>query len=593
MKEENAIMLNNKKNLFVFGLSILTAGAMMAGCSTIEATLPSGEYDKKILEIDGVKNNTMGQIYDALVNSGDSNSEKVLNNVLVLYSKSVFGDFLSELKPAIDGGNSTTLQAIADKYEIYHDENGRGSVDKLKMVYDNFMYRIMKVFYSYVTNSTYQESSCFIEKKFYVAQWKNDPSSLGAVSSEKKDRMAEKKQIYGSFHLDDLGTNANSLNNYFVDFWNVYGKDDEGKTVNSYIENSVLPDIYRDELVCEYLVRENYRTLGISYGRKVNYIKLSENSRTEYKAATKQLVAQYARKVVEANKIDEYPFTVLDSMIKGTVFTNNPGIDFTSTQIAFIESIYDAAGWTKFSDADYINVPASYKNTVATYSDKIYKQSTFGGYVADFIKIGDTSVDNESIRKDFTNSNAYTIEQGLDNKYRELLAKDNTVNGWYTSTGLSDAPTDIKNRIFNMGVAEEVDSLNKKGDAKEEGSYVWYRNGADSGTGKTHYFITPKTYETGNDIPYVIEDSGNWYLFDVQEAVKSSKLSTSDKVNYYDALKDQKFFGDYVARSIAATLSSSDTYKKSSNQYFVKKMALVYHDEYVYDYFKKTFPDLF
>ncbi len=581
-------MLSNKKNLLVFGLSVLTAGAMMVGCSTVKAELPTSEYNQKILDIDGIKNNTMGQIYDALVSEGDSNSEKVLNNILVLYSKSVFGDFLSELKPAIDSADITKLQAIADKYEIYHAEDGKGSTDKLKSIYNNFLYRIYKTFYSYVTNTTYQEESQFVEKKFYDAQWKNDPSSLG----KKRETIVEtKKQIYGFRHLDDvdMAENASIIDAYFEDIWGTYGKDDEGKTENSYIEIAVLPDIYRDELVCEYLVRENYRTLGISYGRKVNYIKLADNSKTEYKAATKQLVAQYAMQVIEANKLDKYPFSVLDSMIKGTIFYEDPSYESDP----LITKIYTDADWHLFSDSDFTNSKSWSTAETGKYSKKIYKESTFGGYVADYLKINKTDEDNDSIVKDFTNSNAYPYQYGLALKYKELLTKDNTVSGWYTSTGLTDLPSDIKNRVFNMGVSEEVDSLNKKGTAKEDGSYVWYRNGATDNTGDSHYLITPKTYETGNEIPYVIGDSSNWYLVDVKEAVKSSKLSTTDKENYYDALKNQPYFGDYVARSIAATLSSSDTYKKSSNQYFVKKMALVYHDQSVYDYFKKTFPDLF
>ena len=585
-------MLNNKKKLLVLGLSILTVGAMMASCSTVEATLPDEEYNQKILDLDNVKNNNAGQIYDALVNEGDTNSEKVLNNILVLYSKSVFGDFLSELKPAVDGGNETTLQAIADKYEIYHDDNGKGSIAKFESIYNNFLYRILKVFYSYVTNSTYQDSSRFVEKKFYNAQWKTDPSFLGSVTDTQKEAMEEKHQVFGYFSLDERSIYDTDLDDYFVDLWNIYGKDDEGKTTNSYIEINVLPEIYRDELVCEYLLRENYRTLSISYGRKVKYIKLSENSKTEYKAATKQLVAQYAKMVIEANKLDEYPFTVLDTMVSGTVFAESTR--FTNADIAFIKSIYAAAGWTTFTDADFVDVASGYKSTIAEYTaiNNIYKQSTFGGYVADYIKIGKTNEDNSSIRSDFTNSNSYLPEEGLAIKYRDLLTKNNVTEGWYTSTGLSDAPSDIKNRIFNMGVAEEVDSLNVNA-TKKEGSYVWYRNGKENGEGNNHYLITPKTYEDGNSIPYVIDNSGSWYLFDVEEAVKSSKLSTSDKDNYYDYLKNIDFYGDYVARSIAATLSSSDTYKKSSNQYFVKKMALVYHDQSVYDYFKKTFPDLF
>ncbi len=586
-------MFNKKSKLYVFGLSAIMTGAMLAGCSTIEALPPTEEYDGAaiILDSDGnkidVSNNTMKQIYDALVNEGDTNSEKILNNVLVLYSKSVFGDFLGEVKPAFDSKDESKVQAIADKYEIYHDDNGKGSTVKLEIIYRNFLYRIMNTFYGYVKNSTYQERSEFIEKKFYDAQTKAS-YSLGSVTDEQKEAMSDHKQVDGGYHINEKDEDlAYELDDYFVDLFGVYGKDKNNETANSYIELAILPDIYRDELVCEYLYRENYRTLGISYARKVNYIKLADNS--AYPAATKNLVTSYAEKVIEKNKLDKYPFTILDAMVKGTVFDSSYEVNEEDAE--FINSIYTDAGWTTFTDSDYAGIDASFKETIDSYSTTVYKESTFGGYVTNYLKIGSDTTDDTDVVSDFTNSGAYTPETGLAIKYRALLAQDDTTSGWYTSTGLSDAPSDVKNRIFNMGVADEVDSDHSTS------NYVYYRNGEvdaeGNEIGEDHYLVIPKNVATGNKTPYVIGDSGNWYLFDVEEAVKSSKLSKTDTTNYYDVLKNEPHYAEYVARAIAGTLSSSDTYKKSSNQYFVKKMALVYHDQSVYDYFKKTFPDLF
>lgn len=567
-------MSNKKNKLFVLGLGVLLAGSLMA-CTTVKAVPPTSEYDGAAILLDNsgskidVSNNTMKQIYDALVTEGDSNSEKVLNNILVIYSKSVFGDFLSEVKPTMESGDSAKIQALADKYSIYG-----GSTKKLQNIYANYMNRIMKTFYSYVTNSSYQERSEFIEKKFYDAQIKNN-YSIATPTSEQLAAMSVHTQVDGSFHLDERNSDPDQLKDYFQNIFGIYGTDAEGKTTDSYIEIAILPEIYRDELVCEYLYEENYRTLGISYARKVNYIKLSSNS--SYPAATKNLITSFCKNVVEKNLLDSYPLTTLDKMIKGTL-----GV---SELTEILTKVYEEAGWTAFTSTEIGTIADSYSGT-------IYKESTFGGYVSDYLKIYDSTYNNDSdIIKDFTNSGAYTPETGLKIKYQALVAQDNTVSGWYTSTGLTDIPSEVKSRIFNMGVADEVNTLNKA--ENKNGNYVYYRNGAADGAGSNHYFITPKSVETGNEYPYLISDSGNYYLFDIQEAVKSSKLSKTDKTNYYDVLTGEECYGDYIARAIAGTLSSSDTYKKSSNQFFVKKMALVYHDQYVYDYFAKTFPDLF
>jgi hypothetical protein len=52
-------------------------------------------------------------------------------------------------------------------------------------------------------------------------------------------------------------------------------------------------------------------------------------------------------------------------------------------------------------------------------------------------------------------------------------------------------------------------------------------------------------------------------------------------------------YTEYIARKVAYTMSSSDTYKKSANKYYVDEMAVTYHDTSLYNYFKTTFPDLF
>ena len=44
---------------------------------------------------------------------------------------------------------------------------------------------------------------------------------------------------------------------------------------------------------------------------------------------------------------------------------------------------------------------------------------------------------------------------------------------------------------------------------------------------------------------------------------------------------------------IADLIGDGDSYKKAARQYFVEKMSISYHDDDVYSYFEKTFPDLF
>lgn len=551
--------MSNKK--IILGLSCLVLGAgFLAGCDDIIATPIPAEYDEaQILNVDGVPNNTMKQIYDALVKEGDSNSERVLRNILKIYSESMFGSFW-EIKEAIDSGVDANIQAIADAHEVYKDEAGNGAIGKVKNIYKHFLYEVKKVFYGYVTNSSYQERSEFIESKFYDTQVKAN-YSLGDEYYE------DAKTVSGSFRVKE-SLDATELEGYFKDLFVTY---------KNYIDIAVLPDIYRDQLVRQYLYTVNYRSLGLSYARKIDVIKLSEN--TAYTDATKKLVESYVSNIIEDDTSDfaKYDFTFLDRLYKGIPF-DFAGRDADLDQ-TIVEKIYSDAGWTPFTDADLGY--AEFKADNAAYATStIYKEGTFGGYIANYLKTYDNSVDDSSVVSDFTNSGNYTMKTGLEIKKNALEAVNDTSHGWYNQSDIgSIVPSDISKRLFKIGVAQEVDN-----DTITDGRYGFYRHGS--------YFMIPEQFETGAAHPYIISESGTYYLVKVEEAVMNAKLTASED-NYYDTVRNEPYAAEYIARSIAGILSSSDTYKKDSNKYYVEKMAIVYHDTSVYEYFLKTFPTLF
>ncbi len=550
-------MPTKMKKLFLGLSSILLVGGALAGCDDVTATPTPDQYDEaSILDLEGVENNTMKQIYDALVTEGDSNSEKVLRNILKLYSQSLYGDFW-EIKDAFDTNNTEKQNEIAKKYTIYHDAEGNGSVIKLKNVFTDFMVAVKKVFQGYITNTSYQERSQFIERKFYDAQVKNN-YNLG------NEYYEDAKAVKGSFRILETAT-SDELTEYYKNLFVTY---------KEYIDIAVLPDIYRDMLVSQYLYTVNYRSLGLSYARKIDVIKLAEN--TYYADATKKLVASYAKNVIEDSTIDQsvYSFTFLDDLYKGV-----PEIVASYADQTLVNKIYTDAGWTAYATTD--SVYASFVADNASYnSAKIYKESTFGGYIADYLKIYDNTADDASVVTDFTNSGAYTAKTGLQIKKNSLMATDDTTHGWYNQSGIgSVVPSDISKRLFKITVAQEVDN-----DDVTEGRYGYVKNGG--------YYMIPEKFETGAQYPYIINDSGTYYFVKVDEAVMSSKLN-AESSNYYDTVRGEKYVAEHIARQIASLLGGSDTYESDSNKYWVEKMTLIYHDTSVYEYFKKTFPSLF
>jgi hypothetical protein len=92
--------LSKFKKVSVLSLA-LGSMALLASCDNIEAKLPTADYNAPILNVSDTTNNELGKIYDALITEGDTNSAKVLSNVLYLYAQSIYGDFFT-MKAAVE-----------------------------------------------------------------------------------------------------------------------------------------------------------------------------------------------------------------------------------------------------------------------------------------------------------------------------------------------------------------------------------------------------------------------------------------------------------------------------------------------------------
>jgi len=545
-------MANKLTKRVVIALALLASVTALGACDKIEAKLSDDDYNSKILELDGVTNNTLKRIYDTVVAAGSTNSEKVLNNVLLALSESQFGSFYDDGETkglnTIQADDSL-VDAFVAAHSVYADDDVAISRARVRFFYDSLVERIQKAFLAIVQTSTYQDRGSFYEKKFYKAT-KGDLYDLGTIA----DADFKIVQIDGADTYEDVAKYFNA------DFLTIY---------QDYIERSVLPSIMRSALIQQYLYTKNYGTLGRSYARKVQYVSLADNS--NYPFAAQKLVKAFAKDVLQVGgTVDDVDLSLLGDLYKGY-------FDWSSLTVAkktLIEQIYTDAGFTK------VVAPAG-----VAYTD-YYKETTYGGYVTDYVKITDSRFTTDTtIYNDFTNSGTYAPQVGLQIKTGSLIAADKTTEGWYTSSGLSSLPTDIRTRLFKISVANEVDT-NVSDVIKDERTYGWYVKG--------HYYITPSSYESTADTPYCIYDSSStsWYIVRVDEAVKTAKLS--DGSGSYDELHPtDKIFREKVAREVAYILADNETYKKTANQYYVEQAALSYHDQDVYDYFETTFPDLF
>ena len=557
---------------------------LLASCDKVEASLPASEENQPILQVDGVDANTLKEIYDALVTSGNTNSEKILNNILYLYSESLYGQFLDKtvdgntvkgMKTVVgefvaDASNTSDIDAFINAHSALQVKNDDGSINlessrvRTKNICFDILYRVYQTFLGYVTNSTYQYRSQFNERLFYEAQEK-DYYTLGA---EYNDGY---QQVYGDIAIseDVPGTGAAlenaTINSYFKNIWGTYG---------NYISISILPDIYRNELTCEYMYTQNDAQINLTAARNVEYISLASNA--QYSDAVSKLMQQYCRLVINEGKLEQYPFSFLSNLYKGANAAYNSTAASDDATVTMAQQIYSAAGWT------------SRTITVGSETINYYRESSFGTICEKYATLlGTTSRDDSnwtSNYNDFTSNGSYGKETGFYIKWQSLLAEGHTTEGWYTPGGLSALPSSLNSRVFKAGVANEVDDKTMI-DNDEVGNFGRYIKGA--------YFLTPASYADSDAYPYLVKDGNNFYLVHVKEATRASKFTASESSTDFRYDSRGALEGERISRKVAYSLSSIDTWKSDAKKYYVGQMAIMYHDDYVYEYFKSQFPDLF
>ena len=631
------MMAKNKLKKFLLVLAA-SATISLASCDDVEARMTAKqESDPILVDSNGanpsIYNNEMKEIYDALVTSGDTNSEKILNNILLKLAKSKFGAFY-DTKETVNGQEETIeglystaqksdaeiLSWVNDKdkgHPIFKKSTDALTVENVKDFEKTLEVTIKKSFWNTVKNTSYQERNFFIEYLFYKAE----RADLYELDKTKESSIKDKDPVlvYGHDTYKDI-------DKYFGNF------DEWILTYQDYIERSILQNAYRKALVENYLISENYGVLGRSYARKVQYVAIKDESSGDSLGSVYRLFYAYAKNILEKTPEE----------IKAEVESANPGIDFGWDELSFNDVydlsfldtlyigyfddqsdenaafavaryIYDKAGFTFVDENEYI-VESKTETETDENGNKVsrklskpfYKETKYGKLILDYQK--DEKANNRWVSSesstDFTNSNAYTKETGLKIETNSILTTNNVTEGWYTSSGLSDLASDFKTRLFKMNVANELDSQHDY--SSETGRYDGKYTTRLASTGS--YYLMPETYDDASKkaAPYILYDTSSttWYIIRIDEAVKASKLNESG-ANYYGKISDDLRSG-YKVRSeddiesankivweIAGLLGDSDTYKKAANQHYVEEAAISYHDQDVYDYFEKTFPDLF
>lgn len=571
--------MQTKKLTKFLALAVL-ATIGLTSCSDDIIAKPS-DYDDKIVTFEEeVYNNVKNIVYDAI--REESLASEVLESVLYEFSKSIVGSYnhlttdntdeitLKDATEAIHLNgqgfilNETTTKFI-DDHKAYHvlddnDEHDRQQeYAKVVAKWNSIEERIAEKCHEEIAGGAYSFRNRFDEREYLYSLY----TALGNVANPTKvaaTSVSTDKLISPDIEPEEV-FDKELLHRENYQFNYELGQDETASTnPYTYIEDDIIPGIYNELLVEQYLLDETYNTLGRSYARNVNIVSIKSNEK--YPKAATYLVNHFVDTVIN-NKANTKPVT-LDTF--KTLSNAWKGVDLTTDEENLLKG---SKGFT--AKGGY------------------YLGTEYADVMEDYNKITDNPATTDTaIEASFTGNNSYPKEVGLSIKKDEIDLKDHTENGWYIKNGgLSHLPEGIRSRLFNIAVAnaldndETIDRWSNEFDADEESAYVAKINGA--------YYLKVSETQGGSstrDILHYDADSKTYYIVQIVEATSTSKLSRESENAYGENMEE-------IVNEVVRVVADNETYKTLSTEHWLKEADLEYHDTVVYDYFKENYPDLF
>lgn len=589
---------------FFAGFLALSAGFILASCDPVTA-IPTN-YDHPILTSNGkgldIDENKIGAIYDAVATEKNA---KVVDNILKEIAESRFGTF-EEFKEARD--DDSKVAAFTKKYKDYFGTDR--PADRFAKFKQDVAERFNEFFYNEISNSSYEdELGRFDEEKLYNAK-RYDLYDLDKVAGPFKnffvDSTIDKTNAY------DVLVKGTSLKEQY-----------EKVSARGYIQEKVYPDILKDKLVEDYVYRENYNTLGRSYGREVNMIKLSFEGKDSF---VRKLVENFATKYIEQSKADDvdYEYVIdyspLVNAYKGFAPSadSNKLITKLTTENDLLTSIVKETPVTVLD----IDVPVhyTYMGIELVPEGTYYVETKLGALLKKYKdaiageKAGRFPTDDQKSALESFTGDGISKEHGLFNEIVKLMKEDYTTDGWHVkSGGLSDLPSALKDRLFNIRVANTLDKTGEGAlfnevydvnpDISTIGKWMYVDGDEDGGlltrlpylrsiNGKKVVIPAKPSYKD-REQNYVYEDvSGKSVtICQVLEAPSTSKLNKGKDVTT-DYGKGDIARKEDLARSIAKVLGTKDSYIKDAYTEYLNKYEFSFYDSSLYDYLKSEYPDL-
>jgi len=526
-------MFKNKLKLSALALTAV----FLVGCSEIVAK-PT-DNDNLILEglVTELEKNVNSVVYDALRDGGNI-TQKTLEDVMFLIAQDRLGQYDDDLL-ASDDAKDVAL------------------VDKIQR-------RINEKMYDLVASGQFETRNLFSERRFAYSIEKQ----LYPLNREGNDPWVE-DFIFPPRNTEAILSGEILEQAIHLEYY------------QTFIEENLLPKIYRELLVEQYLIEKDYSALGRSYARKVNYVSLKVS--IENPEAAKYLMDTF---------IDQY---ILD--------TDAPAV-------ADLELLARAWRGVDFSegaeDRNFIFAPDSPEfklledaGLLSFEGDTYYEGATYRTLYGEILKRYEKIVPNnplltdKSVENEFTGNGQYTPETGLEIKRNEIFKRDFTTDGWHIKNGgLGSLPASIRDRVFNIGVANAIDRIDDEVEAVNDpktSDFLRKINGVS--------YLVPQTSQQNDSRNFLLYDANTttYYIVQVLDAVNTTKMNTSaSSITNYDALEnDGGVKRELIAGEIAKIIGKREASINASNLHWLKLADLKFHDQTIYDFFKSRFPTLY
>ena len=622
-----------RKNILKISALALLSAFTLTSCSDDIIAKPA-DYDNNspVITIDGfngtIYNNNFTDIYDSIRDG--SLGQDVLDSLLYQYSVSIFGNYNKvtankigdeknpnpygtiTLKAAVAGlnadatdGNADTKQFIKEhsaywtknKAGVRVDDNNKEVAEgadpskseyaRLNNKWKTIEKRIAEKMYAAVSGGSYSDRNVFKEEKYLralAADIENNVRAMSANPNLFEGILTSKVEDYQVFTVK-TETIDPTKTDFILHRENYQSNAELNQTEDpeqdaTYVEDKLIPEIYRQLLVEQYILDESYDTLGRTSARHIDVLAIAKNN-------------EYAKGAVN----------LMNTFVKDNIFDNARTKDITLDDFKLVSN-----AWVGAFMSDKDNHQAEYnlmKKAVPDYETTntkgtFFQGTAYGDMMEELEKISNNPKLSEN-EGTYTNSNAYTWETGRDIKIAELQLKDYTSTGWYVkSVGVAALPDSIKNQLFDINVANALNGEKCVEYSFDTASNVWKTN-EDAGTTslinvvgkvKDQYFLRNTSRIAGNPVEsdILFESDGTYYIVLVQDAIRSKNLN---KANYADATAAELDKLETYINEIVQLVADNDTYQNLSKKHWIKKMDIKFHDTVVYDYFKSTFPEIF